>query len=431
MTTRARVLAAGIGLVLLVAPGDTGEGTTRLAAPPAHEAAGSDHLEAGRRRDAHTEEAEPSEAADPSTAPADRQPDPGDDRPPPGSPRPRRFTMAATGDVLLHSPLWQQAEADAAAAGRPGFDFRPLLSGARPTVEGADLAVCHLETPLAPGGGPYSGYPAFSVPPQVAGALADTGYDACTTASNHVYDQGAAGIDRTLAALDAAGIRHAGSARSPDEARSTTLVPAGPARVALLSYTYGFNGYRAPNGETWRSNPIDAQRIERDARRARARGADVVVVALHWGDEYDNQPNAQQSELAPQLIRSPDIDLLLGHHAHVVQPLERAVSEWVVYGMGNLVARHSTPGAANEEGIAVRFTFIERGDSWRVERAEYTALLMVKDRSPLRLVDVERALADPATDPGLRDRLALARDRTAAVVASRGAADHGLTAITP
>jgi poly-gamma-glutamate capsule biosynthesis protein CapA/YwtB (metallophosphatase superfamily) len=157
----------------------------------------------------------------------------------------------------------------------------------------------------------------------------------------------------------------------------------------------------------------------------------VVVVALHWGDEYDNQPNAQQSELAPQLIRSPDIDLLLGHHAHVVQPLERAVSEWVVYGMGNLVARHSTPGAANEEGIAVRFTFIERGDSWRVERAEYTALLMVKDRSPLRLVDVERALADPATDPGLRDRLALARDRTAAVVASRGAADHGLTAITP
>ncbi|HEY8523859.1 MAG TPA: CapA family protein [Acidimicrobiales bacterium] len=395
MSRRVRLLSAGVGLALLATAGSVPD-ETPLRAPG--EAAGDAWLVAG--------------------------PDGDREQPPP--PPSRSFTLVATGDVLLHSPLWRQAEADAAAAGRRGRDFRPLLAAVRPTVASADVAVCHLETPVAPSGGPFSGYPAFSVPPEIVPALAATGYDACTTASNHVYDQGAAGIDRTLAALDAAGLQHAGSARSPAEATRTTMLRAGPARVALLSYTFGFNGYPAPNGEAWRSNPIDPRRIERDALRARRRGADVVVVAVHWGDEYRHEPNAQQTELAPRLLASPDIDLLLGHHAHVVQPLERIRGEWVVYGMGNLVARHATPGAANAEGVAVRFTFTERRGRWRVTRAEYQPLLMAHDRRPIRLVDVQAALADPATDPAVRRRLALARSRTAAVVASRGATRAGL-----
>jgi Bacterial capsule synthesis protein PGA_cap len=131
----------------------------------------------------------------------------------------RSFTLVAGGDVLLHEPLWAQAEADGAAAGTGGLDFRPLLAGVAPIVQGADVAICHLETPLAPPGGPYQGYPTFSVPPEIAPALADTGFDACSTASNHTFDQGAAGVDRTLATLDAAGIRHAGSARTPRRPR--------------------------------------------------------------------------------------------------------------------------------------------------------------------------------------------------------------------
>ncbi|MGH9113053.1 MAG: CapA family protein [Acidimicrobiales bacterium] len=355
--------------------------------------------------------------------------------PPTTAPPPRSFTLVATGDILLHGTLQQQGAADAAAAGAPGFDFRPLLASLAPAVSAADLAICHLETPIAPAGGPYAGYPAFSVPPEIAPALAATGYDACTTASNHTYDRGAAGVDRTLAALDAAGIGHAGSARSPDEATQVTLLEAGAgaARVALLSYTYGFNGVPAPDGQTWRSNPIDERRILTDAARARAGGADVVVVALHWGDEYQHEPNAQQHDLAPRLIRSPDVDLLLGHHAHVVQPLEQIDGEWVVYGMGNAVANHQTPGAANEEGLLVRFTFTEGPSSgpWRVTDAGFAPLLVDKDGPPIRLLDVGRALADPATDPALRSRLETARDRTTEVVGRRGATAAGLQPIGP
>ena len=343
---------------------------------------------------------------------------------------PRTFTLVATGDVLLHTPLWDQARADAASTGyRGGHDFRPMLAGIQPVVSGADVAICHMETPVAPAGGPFSSYPSFSVPPDIARALAATGYDACTTASNHTYDRGSDGVKRTLDALDAAGIRHAGSARTPQEAATTTLLEVEGVRLALLSYTFGFNGIPAPGGEAWRSNPIDERRILADAALARRRAADVVVVALHWGDEYNHEPNGQQQALAPRLIGSPDIDLLLGHHAHVVQPIEAVGDEWVVYGMGNLVSNQGSQGPDKLEGLLVRFRFTEQPNRrWSVTNAEFSAVL-TDDRGPIRVVDVRRALADPGTDPRLRPRLQTAWQRTAAIADARGAPAHGLRPI--
>lgn len=343
-------------------------------------------------------------------------------------PDPRTFTLVATGDVLLHERLWTQARNDAG----PGeeMDFAPQLANIAPIVQDAGLAVCHLETPLAPAGGPYEGYPAFSGPPQVATALVETGYDACTTASNHTFDQGADGVDRTLDTLDAAGLAHTGSARTPEEARTITHVQAGtggaPADVALLSYTFGFNGIPAPGGQAWRSNVIDPARILADAATARAEGADVVVASLHWGDEYVHEPNALQSELAPQLIASPDIDLLLGHHAHVVQPMENIGGEWVVYGMGNLMANHSEPEGPKAEGLLTRFTFTEDGVSggFAVTKAEFLPLYQTYV-PPVEVLDVPAALASGDTGTTTAPRLRQARDRTTGIVLSRGAAAAG------
>jgi poly-gamma-glutamate capsule biosynthesis protein CapA/YwtB (metallophosphatase superfamily) len=155
----------------------------------------------------------------------------------------------------------------------------------------------------------------------------------------------------------------------------------------------------------------------------------VVVVALHWGDEYQPEPNVQQRSLGPNLVRSPDIDLVLGHHAHVVQPIEPVDGEWVVYGMGNMVSHHSTPGAANEEGLLVRFTFTESPQGWRVTQAEYAALLVVKPGPPIRVVDVGATLASGTANPPLQARLQLAWERTTATVDALGATAHGLSPV--
>ncbi|MGH9112977.1 MAG: CapA family protein, partial [Acidimicrobiales bacterium] len=152
--------------------------------------------------------------------------------------------------------------------------------------------------------------------------------------------------------------------------------------------------------------------------------------ALHWGDEYRHEPNAQQQALAPVLIRSPDIDLLLGHHAHVVQPVEAIDGEWVVYGMGNLVSNQGSLGPEKLEGLLVRFTFTETARGWRTSAAEFAPVL-TNDRGPIRVIHVGRALTDPATDANLRDRLQQAHARTTTIVAQRGATQAGLRPIAP
>ena len=336
------------------------------------------------------------------------------------------FTVVASGDVLIHPQLTAQAAADAGQTGALPYDYAPMLAGIKRLVSGADLAICHLETPLAPDGGPYSYFPAFSVPRQVATALAETGYDTCSTASNHTLDRGADGVRRTLEALDAAGVRHTGSARSAAEAATPDILDVRGVKVAQLSYTYGFNGPSAQVDQPWLANRTDPEAVLAAARLARAAGAQVVIVSLHWGIEYRHQPTQEQTMLAHELLADPAVDLIVGCHAHVTQPFEQVNGKWVVYGMGNLIARHAQPTEGNTAGLVARFRFTRDGAGrWRVTRAEYVPTY-IELGPPIRLVDLPAALADPALPAATRTRYAAVQAGTDEVVTSLGASGSGL-----
>jgi poly-gamma-glutamate synthesis protein (capsule biosynthesis protein) len=149
------------------------------------------------------------------------------------------------------------------------------------------------------------------------------------------------------------------------------------------------------------------------------------VVSCHWGNEYSKSVNSQQQDVAAQLLADSNIDLVLGHHAHVVQPLQQLNGKWVAYGLGNLVAAHREPDSPKAEGLLVRFTFQKSGDRWKVEQAEYAPLLMT-DTLPVRVLDVRRELAKPGISDARRSRLELAERRTTATVESLGAAPEEL-----
>jgi poly-gamma-glutamate capsule biosynthesis protein CapA/YwtB (metallophosphatase superfamily) len=328
--------------------------------------------------------------------------------------------------VLLHDALWAQAARDAQAEGRTGYDFAPLFASVAPAIGAADVAICHMETPLGPAGGPFSNYPLFSVPPQIAPALARIGYDSCSTASNHTLDQGEAGVVRTLDALDRAGIRHAGSARSAAEAATINLLLVNGVIVAHLAYTFSFNGLVRPPGADWLANPLDPAVVLADAHRARQAGAEVVVVSVHWGTEYQHEPDAQQTSVARTLLASPDIDLIIGHHVHVVQPLERIGDKWVAYGMGNEVAWQNFSDDT-QDGIMPRFTFTEvRRGVFRVTHVDVRPIHMWLDTRPARVLDVTAVLADPATPDPVRQACQRSWHRVRDIVGSRGAYDDGL-----
>ncbi|WP_326794422.1 CapA family protein [Streptomyces sp. NBC_01808] len=344
-------------------------------------------------------------------APADRSAAPAAAGPGPDA---RPFTLLATGDVIPYPSIMTQAATD---AGGEDYDFRPMFAAVAPTVAKADLALCHLETPLGPREGPFTGYPSFQSPPGLAAALRDVGYDGCSTASNHALDSGTDGVRRTLDALDDAGLRYAGTARTRAESGRAALLSAGGARVAHLSYTYGSNA-GVPADAPWSLAMLDPHRVVADARAVRRAGADVVVVSVHWGTEWQQEPDLAQRRLADRLTRSrsggrKDIDLIVGTHNHVPQPYEKVNGTWVVYGLGDQVASFIPSMYRGNEGSAARFTFTPARDGWQVTRAEFLAQ-HAETGPPFRVVP-----ATPETYPDVHARVR-------AAVLSRGAAEDGL-----
>lgn len=277
-----------------------------------------------------------------------------------------RLTVAASGDLLIHAPVWQRALAN---GGGQHYEFRPMLRSIRPLIAGADLALCHLETPLTYG--PPRGYPSFRTPAALAGAIHATGWDACSTASNHTLDAGQSGVNTTLGALDRAGVRHAGSYRSRAGARRLTIMKAKGVKVAFLAYTALTNGQAIPH--PWTLNRASAGRILRDARRARRSGADAVIVNLHWGAEYRHDPTHPQLSLARRLTRSDAITAVVGQHVHVVQPIGWMHGKPVVFGEGNLLSNQTAAccPASTQDGLIALLDLRVGGSGVRAERVRY------------------------------------------------------------
>jgi poly-gamma-glutamate synthesis protein (capsule biosynthesis protein) len=245
-----------------------------------------------------------------------------------------RLTIAASGDFLVHQPVW--ARARAYGHGRR-YDFRPMFRAIRPLIAGADLALCHVETPFSYG--PPRGYPSFRTPVALATAIKATGWDACSTASNHTLDNGQRGVNTTLHVLDRAGLRHAGSHRTRAGSRRPTILHVKGVKVAFLAYTALTNGQRVPH--PWTLDMARAGRIVGDARRARRAGADAVIVNIHWGREFRSASTREQRSLASALTRAKSITAVVGQHVHVVQPIRWIHGKPVVFGEGNLLSNQT------------------------------------------------------------------------------------------
>ena len=292
------------------------------------------------------------------------------------------FTIVAAGDVLTHAPLLTSA-----SDGAGGYNFAPLLDPVKPWIAGADLALCHLETPIVPPGQKVSGYPVFGAPAAIVPALRAQGWDGCSTASNHSMDRGMAGVSATLDALDAAGLGHAGTARNATESSQPQMYELRRAgqtiRVAQIAAAYGTNGLPIPANAPWALHLIDAQSLIAQAVAARAAGADLVVASIHCCDEYVSNPAPEQVALANALAASGQIDLIVGHHAHVPQPIvklpggPRGEGLWVAYGLGNFISNQDTQccRAETNTGVLMTATIVKPPDGpARVAGVEWTAI---------------------------------------------------------
>jgi hypothetical protein len=336
---------------------------------------------------------------------------------------PRTITIAGTGDILVHPPTWAQAAADASTPDTR-FTFEKIFAPIAGQLRSPDLAICHLEAPIGPGA--PEDFPRFKAPLELAPAIKWAGWDTCSTASNHSMDQGEAGVYASLDALDAAHLRHTGTFRSKTASLRPTIYTVNGIKIGHLSYSFDFNGLPRPHGKNWIANQIEPAAVLAAAKSARRAGAQIVVLSMHAGVELDHEPGVDQERWAKQFIASPDIDLILGHHAHVVQPFQKINGKWIAYGLGNTLARHDFPIDANREGVIARFTFTQNSaGTFTVTRAEAVPMwLSLKPN--IRVVPLAQTITGMATLDTRRHHYQQLLNGIGTVLNQRGAVKDGL-----
>ncbi len=338
--------------------------------------------------------------------------DPGETEP--AKPKPVRFTVSVSGDLLMHSPLLERALAN---GGGQSYDFAPFFTGVAPYIRGADLAICHIETPMGPG--PPATYPVFNTPAALAASIRKSGWDACSTASNHSLDQGAEGIAGTADALDQQRIEHTGSFASEKAEAAPTIIDVDGVKLGYLSYTDATNGFEAPSEWALNEYPAadpeaGARAILADARRARSAGAEAVIVNIHWGTEYSREPNESQLAVAERLTASKLITAVVGQHPHVVEPIRRINGKYVVFSEGNLVSNQSAAvglPAETQDGLIGLLRFEAKGDRVEVKSVKYVPTWV-------RPGDFVVLPAEPGSDPSYAAELSASRARTVATAGS-------------
>lgn len=292
-------------------------------------------------------------------------------------------TIAAVGDVLPHVPIMRSAYNPAAKS----YDFRPLFASIAPYISRADYAVANLETKVAGEDFGYSGYPLFNCPTSIAYALRSAGFDLMATANNHTFDFGWEGLVATLDNLERFGLAHVGTYRSLDERRKPLVVDVQGIKVAFLNYTSSLNGFVVPRDlQPYAVNMLDPDQVAQDAAAARMEGAEIVIAIFHYGVEYDREPSEEQREISEEVL-SRGVDIVLGAHPHVVQPIAhlfdfstwRVNDKYVAYSLGNFVSaqrwRYSDSGVvvyvklkkqglrAYVEGISYLPVYVQRSSS--------------------------------------------------------------------
>lgn len=253
----------------------------------------------------------------------------------------RSFTFIATGELLIHEFV-----ADAADSyGSIGFDFSPMFKRVAPIISGADLAICHLETPLSTDNSVLEYYPTFQVPYELADAIKFAGYEGCSIASNHLLDNGIKGLEATIGHLESSGIKANGGSTKSGNTMPSLFNPGGIS-VAHFSYTDLMNcdvdgscgGAILPIDPPWLVNHLEVKKIINDAETAVRDGAEFVIVSLHWGKAYSSEISASQEEVINKLLSSDSVDLIVGHGAHVIQPVLRISNKYAVAGIGNFLS---------------------------------------------------------------------------------------------
>ncbi|MEI4771246.1 CapA family protein [Psychrobacillus sp. FJAT-51614] len=238
----------------------------------------------------------------------------------------KRVEIGMIGDILLHLPLYNYAS------------FLPSFEPIREELESIDFLLANQESITAGVEFGLSGYPNFSSPPHIINDLKTVGVDLVSMANNHTLDQKEAGVLAAIDQMKKYKMPYVGAFESIEDLQTDRIFQVDDINLGCLNYTYGTNGHVTPVGKDYLVNRIDKEQITKDIQLLRKK-VDILIVSIHWGDEYQLEPNDKQKELA-QVMADAGVDIVFGHHPHVIQPYEVIKASdghetHVFYSLGN------------------------------------------------------------------------------------------------
>lgn len=317
-----------------------------------------------------------------------------------------KVTIAAVGDILM----WRRQIASARVGNSERYSFDEMFRPVAPYLRAADLTIGNLETTLSGRDSHYqrrnpkTGWPMFNCPDELAPALKRAGFDVLTTANNHCLDRGERGLIRTLRVLDRYKLAHTGTFRHKTSKRWLIQNVKG-ITFGILAYTYGTNRIPLPKDKPWLVNRIHKQKILRDLKAIRPL-VDVIIVALHFGQEFKRFPTANQRKLVHTLFAN-GADIILGAHPHVLQPMGfKQVSgapglrkKFVIYSLGNFISDQMLNSMHSLSGAILRLTVVKNGNGVSIADVSYVPTWVHRQtrggKLHFRVLPIKRYLRNP------------------------------------
>lgn len=312
----------------------------------------------------------------------------------------KHVSMSVIGDIMCHNSQYK----DAYNSSTGTYDFSYVFEDIKNYIGETDIAIGNLETTFAGKARGYSNYPRFNTPEQLAYNLKDLGIDIVSTANNHSMDTNFSGIVSTLNYLDDARISHVGTNATFEDQNKILVKDVNGIKIAFLAFTYGTNGIPVPTSKSFAVNLIDDNFILQQLSLAKAENPDLICVNMHWGIEYQIKQNAEQERLANLLFQN-GVDVILGSHPHVLQPMEKKTITledgstkdcFVIYSLGNFMSGQTIKNTRNS--IILNMNFTKNGETGKttIDSVSYIPIYMYRASSGstqrYKILDIEKTL---------------------------------------
>ena len=315
------------------------------------------------------------------------------------------FSMSVIGDIMCHNSQYK----DAYNSSTDTYDFSYVFTDIKSYVNDADIAIGNLETTFAGKARGYSNYPTFNTPEQLAYNLKDFGIDVVSTANNHCMDKSYSGLVSTINYLNDAGISHIGTNTSVEEQNTILIKDVNGIKIAFLAFTYGTNGIPVPSDKSYAVNLMDENLISNQISLAKQQNPDLICVSMHWGNEYQTKQNSEQERLANLLFQN-GVDIILGSHPHVLQPMEKKTITledgstkdcFVIYSLGNFMSGQTITNTRNSVILNMNFTKNGETEKTTIDSVSYIPIYMYKSSltktQRYRVIDIEKTIQNYET----------------------------------